>query len=504
MGKGYQMIEATQALATLTITEPSEVRIPKDETLANLPTYYDRLKTVTHLFIEMPLTPDHFIPLVKLANVVQVIDVALHMTCDLPLSVFLTCSKLQELSLRGKDDADVGKVVAFPEKKAVTTLTSLTIINAQIVGDFLQIPSAFEKLQYLCLERSHLHTAPYERHWKALTSLSALNLKGTLSGELDPWPVSSFKGLVCSLQRQMPLVAIVAKEPESSVDRTHYQGVLSSQKMSRHCYSLDDLQNKRWTETSLDRLLFREGWHEDNNWKRTGDFGSVFTHNVCELYGASPIKCLDNRTRIAAEEPEEGQYLQFWKYILDNDVSVIVMVKEMNKKGYFPQNKDDSVKYDDNITVSCTSCDIDPLNKSSKRKFQINDKTVYQIQLDWVDGHGITLLRLLPFLQTLGELEKANPGKTVIHCMSGYGRTGTVFACLLLKQLMDKAASLETLIINLEELVRALRQQRYGMIAFGDQLITVLEFALHYWQEKLREKSLLQEHILNSSLESVL
>ncbi|MBS0634143.1 MAG: hypothetical protein JSR37_01605 [Verrucomicrobia bacterium] len=459
------------AMAALAVDE-CRVLIARDETVAKLPNYYDKLETVTHLLIEMPITPDHFIPMVMLTKAVQVIEVSLLMSTDLPLDIFTTCSKLHTLVLRGDGDHAPGKVVAFSRNKSVS-LRSFTLNDLQIAGDFIRAPSSFAQLERLCLARSHLNTHTNVSDWKSHLSLVSLNLKGTLSGEVHTWGIMRFKNLVTSLKREMPACAIEVRAQGPVVDKTDYKGVLVTER-SRHCYSAADLLANRWTETELDRLLVREGEDEAENWQVKSS--NVLTHNTCELPGASPFRSPDGRVRIATVEPEPSELQAFWKYIEDHDVSVIAMVKEIGwRGGYFPA-KGESAKYGD-ITVTCTSCEVDAVSNSSRRKFQVGKKTVHHIQIDWEDGHGIEHERLMPFIKRLNELEQANRGKTVIHCMGGYGRTGTLLACMILEQLIDKAKNRESLYINLEELVRALRQQRYGMIAFGDQLITVLEYA---------------------------
>lgn len=108
-----------------------------------------------------------------------------------------------------------------------------------------------------------------------------------------------------------------------------------------------------------------------------------------------------------------------------------------------------------------------------EREFEISNiqsgdtKTVFHINfITWPD-HGVPksaveLVEFVRFLRLLAE----GPGPVVVHCSAGIGRTGTLITIDAALGLMERDLS-----VDVNKIVRNLREQRQGMIQTKDQYI---------------------------------
>ena len=236
------------------------------------------------------------------------------------------------------------------------------------------------------------------------------------------------------------------------------------------------------------------GSDENSNWSVLGSDSSVYTHNVCKgLAKASPIQCPD-RMRIAAEEPRNVQeILAFWKYARKLPVVVKVKTPSADTDPYYPP-KDGTVREfgegDNKIVVECVSFLKHEQHPITRRTLKIGADIVHHIQVDWKDGFGLDVNILSALIQMVADLEDAHPGETLVHCTLGLGRTGTFVACQIIKALIESVTDIQELkglSLNLEELLRTLRQKRSCMIQHEDQLFTILEYTAKVVRERFMQ-----------------
>jgi protein tyrosine phosphatase len=319
-----------------------------------------------------------------------------------------------------------------------------------------------------------------------LKELRSLRLEGVILPSRHP---NFLLGQIHLLSKQLPQAEITPKV--TLVDLTDYRGVITSGSEEEFAYSLkaieeadeidvrgllrQDVESTFW---SIDFALLhscRQHLPYDHN-------KITIAHNGKQLYfNGSPINCPDARLRIATPEPDRKSLMgDFWQVVRIFDVRVVAMVKEIEKETYFPLKKGDSCTYIglNSETIRVTCLDLVQITEDiSFRLLQVGDKEVSHLQINWEDGEGIDVNKLWLFLQKLTELEQKTPlGATIVHCLAGVGRTGTMLACMIVEQLMKNISKTESLQLNLKLLFRALRQQRPSMIQTEPQLLTVLAY----------------------------
>jgi len=223
-------------------------------------------------------------------------------------------------------------------------------------------------------------------------------------------------------------------------------------------------------------------------------------------------------TYIAAQGPIAETCESFWRMMVEKKVSTVVMLTKCLERNmlkceeYFPpkvsQRKKfgtvtvetlDSQDWDGTIhrliTVSCQP------NKDSKPISWSIDH--YQIE-SWPD-HGVPDSPEILY-GILGVLAELTNGPVVIHCSAGIGRSGVVIALdMMIRRLQGVSKLLnsneisDTIafeLLNLEEVVKVMRQQRSCMVQNAKQfkfcfrvLLQVLADAIDIVENKNMSKS---------------
>lgn len=423
-----------------------------------------------HLTIEEPITTKDLQARIKHMRAVTSLDVTqLTVASDFSIDLFAACTKLSKLALRVTKR--VTGQIDFHE--GIDTLTSLTVTNALIGGKFFKAVACNTKLVHLCIDSSTIgdtkHLVSLNRH-PTLRQLHVIGVHDT------GW----FKIDVKSIQ--LPNTEIVFKAPV--VDLKDYKNLFSTRRSGAiHAICLQEMPTYTCKRNACTNMLETVGDDEDGNWQTVRYGGRVLTHNSCaHLSYASPINCPDKRVRIASPEPRHQSDIQdFWQYVLSDDVTQIVMVKEIEQDSYFPEAVGE-IKVFGTHSIQCTSVVPGPY---TERTFVVNGKTVNHLQINWTDGDGIEIDKLLPLLERIATLEEQNPGSSIYHCLAGYGRTGTLFAALITKQLFDQIPDLTGLFFDPEIAIRGLRQQRKNMIATGEQVKTLIKLVQALTRKRL-------------------
>ncbi len=126
----------------------------------------------------------------------------------------------------------------------------------------------------------------------------------------------------------------------------------------------------------------------------------------------------------------------------------------------------------------------------TKRTLQLDNDIVHHIQVDWTDGYGLDINILSVLIEMACEIEKQHEGETLVHCTLGLGRTGTFIACQIIRSLVNACTDPQELLewsLNLEELLRTLRQKRSSMIQHEDQLECILVYTALIVKAQLAE-----------------
>ena len=197
-------------------------------------------------------------------------------------------------------------------------------------------------------------------------------------------------------------------------------------------------------------------------------------------------------TYIAAQGPIAETCESFWKMMVEKKVGTVVMLTKCFERNmlkceeYYPPKVSQRKKFG---TVTVETLDSNDWNGTTHRlitvSFQRNEDSNpvswsvdhYQIE-SWPD-HGVpdSPEILYNILGVLAELH--NKGPVVIHCSAGIGRSGVVIALDMMMRRLQGVSKLLTSknitettafqLLNLEEVVKVMRQQRSCMVQNAKQ-----------------------------------
>ena len=432
---------------------------------------------------------------------------------DFPLALFESCGQLERIIVEGSElpirDTLAG-INPFKNPQALPHLSHLTLRQVKLkdsLGSIVKLPNLSE----LDLKDSRLSSLQKSlrqlRDCKKLTSLNVSNLlpSGFFRECLDGFVTyrdgchdSYLNGPTLLLSKALPNLNITPK-PQMK-DYRYFDEVIISQDQlnalnspSKYVYAPNDVDSA--TNQQLAALLTQvksehKNWpvedatHDDNvryNGGYPKDMYPAYDHNRYKgldpaYVNVSCIDCFDGRQRLAMQEPvSQNAKGKFWTMV-EQDVSLIVMVKEQKDDPYYPVKAGEPVTYigpkGQSIIVELIETMPISLN-ITRRTFKVGQKTVSHLQVNWVDNHGHDPDELLTLLHHIIAIEDQNPGATCVHCAAGVGRTGTLLGALfMLKRLQNQN---KDVLFNLEALLRGLRQWRMWMILRSAQLRTLLD-----------------------------
>lgn len=450
--------------------EPLAVKLFQD--------YGRRLPGLTSIKVDLPITVGDVQRLIQEIRSIQVFDVTILPEGTLPLCRFEQHKELRELTLRVERAAleTTLRILPFPDGCKLP-ITSMSLLRAALCPGFTRSLAGLP-LQHLSLEGSELWDVRDLPRLIAYKQLQSLHLEGVM---LDKDKPNLFKGQLHLLHKHMPNTAVL---PQDTLrDRWDYRDLFTTTRQAVCSYSLEEIRAGKWNRAELETLYAVAGQDEDDHWIASDRY--VLVHNHSYLPHASPIHCLDKRRRVAAQEPIDSEPRQFFEYAFQHNVTFIVMLKKIESPCYIPLEVGHTYRIEqtDNakeIVIECTKKEYDKVTQRTLRELTIGEKKIYHMQIDWENMAPIDVDRLLPFLREVRALEKQHPGGTVVHCWGGKGRTGVFFSCLNVDLFMDqftpKIEKPPQLYFNVEESLRALRQDRRGMIETPNQLINILQF----------------------------
>lgn len=359
-------------------------------------------------------------------------------------------------------------ITPFCAGPSLPPLTRLTLHGARLYGDFIS-PLSSLPLEFLSLEGCSFANLPNITALENCPTLSQFNIKRV---EYPSGRAAAFLRGIYILEKAHPRLAVEADK--KIADFTAYQNVLTDT-AGRYRYHLKDRELPPYRE--LGELLDNVGPDEDSHW----DFfwGKTLSHNSCTNYKwASPINCPDGRPRFAAELPNYSDE-DFWTFLSNENIGLIATVMHRHPwEDEIPQEVGGSLTAG-LFTIKCTECIDHPLHGITQRALDVNGKSVHHLQINWYDNEGMEMESLVFFMKLFFECEAETPdAKSLAHCFSGYGRTGTFFGCLIVALLLKKQEKIDPeLLLDLEALIRGLRQQRGCMINTEAQLETIFKYA---------------------------
>ncbi len=207
---------------------------------------------------------------------------------------------------------------------------------------------------------------------------------------------------------------------------------------------------------------------------------------------------------IATKGPLKETIPSFWKMIYNHKTKLVIMLssslEEIDGRSaiYWPKDKDSSLNFqENNICVNMISQDEIIPNSLIIKKFLINNELeVKQIHIICWPDHGMprdhnlaieivdTMINYIKI-----EREEENRGPIVVHCSAGVGRTGTVIAIYVIILCLEYLRKLnKPLIMNVFNVVRKLREQRYSLVTDTEQYKFIYDYCLNWIQKNYMKK----------------
>nr|XP_039259063.1 receptor-type tyrosine-protein phosphatase alpha-like [Styela clava] len=225
--------------------------------------------------------------------------------------------------------------------------------------------------------------------------------------------------------------------------------------------------------------------------------GNMSYINACYINGFTKAKKF-----IATQGPLPSTVNDFWRMIVEQKVSCIVMLTKCVENGkkkcvkYWPSQgspKQFGDVYVENINEIFTGC-YKMFTITITKKDKQSMKVVLLQYLNWPDhGVPVTTTNLMRFHGIVKKHQSNAP--IVVHCSAGAGRTGAFIA---LDFLLQESESLRS--VDVYNCILKLREQRVDMVQTCDQYIMVHKLILENY---LFGKTDMKSEKLNSFLARV-
>ena len=279
-------------------------------------------------------------------------------------------------------------------------------------------------------------------------------------------------------------------------------------------------------ELKLIKWITEDETHK-NNFIKIGNKGAkINRHNdiLPYIYNAVPLdltiseKNLDNyinasyiddpiikesKLFIATQGPLKETIPSFWKMIYNHKTKLVIMLssnlEEIDGRSaiYWPKSKEILNFQENNLTVEFISQDEIIEDALLIKKFKINnDLEVKQIHIICWPDHGMPknqnlTIEIVDTMINYIKIERGSENKApiVVHCSAGVGRTGTVIATYVIILCLEYLNKLKKpLIMNVFNVVRKLREQRYSLVTDTDQYKFIYDYCLHWIKNNYLKK----------------
>ena len=210
-------------------------------------------------------------------------------------------------------------------------------------------------------------------------------------------------------------------------------------------------------------------------------------------YIDGPIK-KEEKLFIATQGPLKETIPSFWKMIYNHKIKLVIMLSSRLEEAegrnaiYWPNEVDKPFKFD-NLKINFIEREELIPDAVDLKKFKINDdlEVIQMHILCWQD-HGMPndpnlcnniFYQMINYIKK--QREENNKAPIVVHCSAGVGRTGTVIAIYIILYCLEYLKKLgKSLIMNVFNVVRKLREQRYSLVTDTDQYQFIYDFALDW------------------------
>ena len=220
-------------------------------------------------------------------------------------------------------------------------------------------------------------------------------------------------------------------------------------------------------------------------------------------YINDPIR-KENKLFIATQGPLKETISSFWKMIYNHKTKLVIMLssslEEIDGRSaiYWPKEKETPLNFEENnLCVKLISQDEIIQNALFIKKFSINDELeVKQIHIICWPDHGMprdqnlaieivdTMINYIKI-----EREGENRGPIVVHCSAGVGRTGTVISIYVIVLCLEYLRKLnKPFEMNVFNVVRKLREQRYSLVTDTEQYKFIYDYCLDWVQKNYKHK----------------
>ena len=210
-------------------------------------------------------------------------------------------------------------------------------------------------------------------------------------------------------------------------------------------------------------------------------------------YIDGPIK-KEEKLFIATQGPLKETIPSFWKMIYNHKIKLVIMLSSRLEEAegrnaiYWPNEVDKPMEFD-KLKINFIEREELIPDAVDLKKFKINnDLEVIQMHILCWQDHGMPTDPNLSndiFYQMINYIKKQreenNKAPIVVHCSAGVGRTGTVIAIYIILYCLEYLKKLgKSLIMNVFNVVRKLREQRYSLVTDTDQYQFIYDFALDW------------------------
>ncbi len=212
-------------------------------------------------------------------------------------------------------------------------------------------------------------------------------------------------------------------------------------------------------------------------------------------YIDGPIK-KESKLFIATQGPLKETIPSFWKMIYNHKIKLVIMLsnglEEVDGRSaiYWPKEKGSPLNFDENnLSVELISEEEIITNSLILKKFKINNELeVKQMHIICWPDHGMPqdqnlanemVDTMISYIKNERNGEKKSP--IVVHCSAGVGRTGTVIAIYVIVICLEYLKKLKKpLVMNVFNVVRKLREQRYSLVTDTDQYKFIYDYSFNW------------------------
>jgi len=216
-------------------------------------------------------------------------------------------------------------------------------------------------------------------------------------------------------------------------------------------------------------------------------------------YIDGPIKT-EEKLFIATQGPLKETIPSFWKMIYNHKIRLVIMLSSKLEEAegrnaiYWPKETDKPLEFKEKNNEN--KMKIEFIEKEELipdavdlKKFKVNDDLeVKQMHILCWQDHGMPndpnlsndiFYLMINYIKK--EREENNKAPIVVHCSAGVGRTGTVIAIYIILFCLEYLKKLgKPLIMNVFNVVRKLREQRYSLVTDTDQFQFIYDFSLDW------------------------